>query len=309
MPPTAKHLPRSATWGAGLVLAVPFALLALLPWSKGPGPYSVPGSVVLGAVAIALIWRARPGRPGDNAASRPLAGQAVRVRLTHCVLPTGRGDRSYAVEIEQEGVRGILLAGEDPAETLQSAFEHAKKAGTKLEPGWGLDTTDLDALTAAPTAGDAIARPLLLRLRAPRFRAARAASITLVIVSLFAFAIVVIGTTVHQGTVSTTSAVLAMLAVLLPLGVAGASAMTTTLEAAEDRVVFLRTALGWQREEAAFATKDIQHVCAVSPDGRYHKHLLLRTAHGIRGIPCADAQRVAAAIHEGWKHPGRRTGN
>jgi hypothetical protein len=101
---------------------------------------------------------------------------------------------------------------------------------------------------------------------------------------------------------------LAVLAVLLPLALSTLTFTHMHVVLAAERLSFYRSSLGWRRLEASFEVGEVLHVCATSPSGRFHKHLLLRTVLGLECIGCAEASRVVHAVHEGWKHTdGRAT--
>lgn len=300
-----KCSPKRSNWGPGVLLAAPFFVLSGVPWLSAPGEHTMAFSLTLLAVAAALAYGARPRRHGMTEVL-PSAGEPGLVRLTHCPSADGSGDALYAVEHVNARARTVLARGENPVSVLEQGMRYARRAGTTLRRGWGLGGGDVDALGAMSNTNSTSRRLPTMSLQAPRRPGSRSATVTLLLVSLVVLTVVLTGAHVQTSEVSLTSTLLAGVAVALPLGLAVLTASTTQVELVDNRMEFYRAGLVWRRLEARFAADEVLHICAVAPNGRFHKHLLLRTVFGLRCIECAEAQRVARAVHEGWKHTGGR---
>jgi hypothetical protein len=280
--------------------------LAALPWTSQPGAVSIAWSGVLAGVAAILLWSNRP-RTRAEEAPRDASHERTLVRLTH--HQDERGDRLYAVEQIEGGQGRVLASGENPAAILERAFACAARAGTPLRPGWGLDREDIEALSRLSSARLGWQRLPRTTFVAPRRAGARTATATLLVVALVVLGVTTSGVLLGAGEVSVTSWALAVLGVSLPLGLAAVTATGTRLECSADRLTLLRTTLAVGLIDASFAVNDVLHVCATSPTGQFHKHLLLRTGSGITCIGCAEAARIVQTLHEDWKHTGGRAAN
>ncbi|HEX9619489.1 MAG TPA: hypothetical protein VF989_05105 [Polyangiaceae bacterium] len=301
---------RDAPGGAFLP-GVLFGVLAALPWLM-PEPDAVRAmwSFLLAAVAVALMWAARPRVRTlvlENAAG---AWQAVldakrRGPIERFTL-TGTEHEGPARRANQYRLTGELRAGgsvtilesTDPAEVLADLRILQARRETPLEPGWGLDAPALALILDEPNAlvgndvgAAASAKGRTIELDVQRSQREAATSVFVGAAGTTLIIAAVVGRRLrHHQTIAPLSIVLPALLVGFMLLIAVWIRARKVVVAVGSSLVVERRRFGRAAERERYELSELRGAWPVGPARGEIAHILVATRRGPFALPCSDTK-------------------